>query len=604
MKSEWIICGLLIRLALAAVSISGCSSDMDGLSSYTASRRTNVTFHASVTGMDGSAAEDAGDLLEDVSVFVYHDGKLAASSYSEGQDIPVMRLKSGLAYSIYAVANMGRCTPPEEESVLAGTEHFINGPDALGTGIVPMSAKGRVTVEGSHCRVDIPFVRLAAMTGFALESSVSYEIEYVALLNAPAVCAPFSDSSSADSVFSGRYYAGPDDVKVLGSGGVWYFSILENCLGVLLPDNTDPRQKKPSCLAPDTAGSCPYLEVSLNFQGTLGRRVYRFCLGNDATSDFNVRRNTYTKVTLVLGSGKDEYTWTVDRGKGHMPGVRFIAGGDSGNIVYTDGQGEVVRMKLGSRSWTDVVSSEKGTVLVGNGGNIAYSEDCRTWQLSDHGNIRFSGVDYGLGRYVAVGYNTASRSGNHGYIAVSENGMEWSVEEMPYCTWMDVVYGQGKFVVSGTTTYGHSFSCGRFMCSENCEEWQIIDATCRNYPYLAYGNGLFVAMDFGSCIHSADGVSWSPVEFTGLSGIKGLAYGSGTYVAVGSSGYIAVSQDSRDWTQVSVTGFGLESVSYGNGRFIASGRTGEILHSADGKEWDVFDTGLECRLGCACIIGR
>ena len=142
------------------------------------------------------------------------------------------------------------------------------------------------------------------------------------------------------------------------------------------------------------------------------------------------------------------------------------------------------------------------------------------------------------------------------------------------------------------------------MCSENCEEWQIIDATCRNYPYLAYGNGLFVAMDFGSCIHSADGVSWSPVEFTGLSGIKGLAYGSGTYVAVGSSGCIAVSQDSRDWTQVSVTGFGLESVSYGNGRFIASGRTGEILHSADGKEWDVFDTGLECRLGCACIIGR
>ena len=112
--------------------------------------------------MDGSAAEDAGDLLEDVSVFVYHDGKLAASSYSEGPDIPVMRLKSGLAYSIYAVANMGRCTPPEEESVLAGTEHFINGPDALGTGIVPMSAKGRVTVEGSHCRVDIPFVRLAA----------------------------------------------------------------------------------------------------------------------------------------------------------------------------------------------------------------------------------------------------------------------------------------------------------------------------------------------------------------------------------------------------------------------------------------------------------
>lgn len=60
-----------------------------------------------------------------------------------------------------------------------------------------------------------------------------------------------------------------------------------------------------------------YIEVTANYmrdQSQQGTIKYRFFLGNNATTNFDVQRNHHYKVTLILGGqgGKDEVSWRVE----------------------------------------------------------------------------------------------------------------------------------------------------------------------------------------------------------------------------------------------------------------------------------------------------
>lgn len=56
----------------------------------------------------------------------------------------------------------------------------------------------------------------------------------------------------------------------------------------------------------------------------------------------------------------------------------------------------------------------------------------------------------------------------------------------------------------------------------------------------------------------------------------------GTYVAVGMSGKIWVTEDGGNWIEASVGGENLLAITYGNGRFVAAGDSGRIWWSYDG----------------------
>ena len=75
------------------------------------------------------------------------------------------------------------------------------------------------------------------------------------------------------------------------------------------------------------------------------------------------------------------------------------------------------------------------------------------------------------------------------------------------------------------------------------------------------------------------GTTWTTRILEGDS-LYGVAYGSGTFVAVGRNGTILTSPDGRSWTaRTSGTSNWIEGVSYGNNTFVALGENGTILTS-------------------------
>ena len=110
-----------------------------------------------------------------------------------------------------------------------------------------------------------------------------------------------------------------------------------------------------------------------------------------------------------------------------------------------------------------------------------------------------------------------------------------------------------------------------------------------NLTAVAYGNGTFVAIGdyYGTALTSPDGVTWTQRSMP----IKnryfyGGAFGHGMFVTVGDVGKIMSSPDGINWTaQASGSSANLASVSFLNDQFVAVGSNGAILTSSNGIAW-------------------
>jgi hypothetical protein len=134
---------------------------------------------------------------------------------------------------------------------------------------------------------------------------------------------PFGTDSRAETPSDVSYgdYASSQDLQSINSGGNISFYAYENCQGVLLPDNPHAESKIPLSI-PANEKLCTYLEMTASFSGKYdGVNVssdnvkYRFYLGADNCSDFNVKRNTDINVHLKVTEDRifDE-SWRVDYG--------------------------------------------------------------------------------------------------------------------------------------------------------------------------------------------------------------------------------------------------------------------------------------------------
>jgi hypothetical protein len=116
---------------------------------------------------------------------------------------------------------------------------------------------------------------------------------------------------------------------------------------------------------------------------------------------------------------------------------------------------------------------------------------------------------------------------------------------------------------------------------------------------VAYGNGTFVAVgEDGTILTSPDGEDWkaqiSParVRYQGCSialSLNRITYGNGLFVAVGPAGNVLTSRNGVKWAWVrhpsGTNNWWLSSVFYGNGTFVAVGWLGTVLTSRDGTRW-------------------
>ena len=90
---------------------------------------------------------------------------------------------------------------------------------------------------------------------------------------------------------------------------------------------------------------------------------------------------------------------------------------------------------------------------------------------------------------------------------------------------------------------------------------------------VAYGGGTFVAVgQHGAIVTSRDTVSWNFQSIGQPNDFRGVAWGGSSFVVVGKNGELLSSPDGSTWTRRK-TGIqnSLNAVTYGNGRYVAVG---------------------------------
>ncbi len=284
---------------------------------------------------------------------------------------------------------------------------------------------------------------------------------------------------------------------------------------------------------------------------------------------------------------------------------RFVVVGNS-SIIYTStdgihwdetGSGVTVPIR-------DLVYADGQFVAVGDldgypahcyrdTATILTSPDGLFWKIRpSNTKVNLKGVTYGNGRYVAVGDRLT--------IVTSANGMNWNTVVGPVLNYYlrDVTFGNGTFAAVGGfnfVTGSQIFKISLAVVSVDGEDWAPF------YPgipdqYLngiAYGNGTFVAVGGqGAMTTSPDGFTWTPGNSGTSLTLNGAAFGQNTFVVVGEGGNIFTSPDGFDWTpRASGTTANLHHIAYEYGAFAAVGDDGTILVSYNGIDWSPHTSG-------------
>ncbi len=157
------------------------------------------------------------------------------------------------------------------------------------------------------------------------------------------------------------------------------------------------------------------------------------------------------------------------------------------------------------------------------------------------------------------------------------------------------LHGQEVFVaVGGASSISVSADTGKTWRGGRGAEIGSAGEDAGALFQVAYGNGLFVAVGGGVGIGRAmvtrDGVAWKETRFL-QNRVSGVAFGNGMFMATGADG-LYTSTDGVAWQRVAGQTHErgrLELMAYGEGTFVAVGRCGSWAATRDGGR--TFDNG-------------
>src|SRR5690625_2211739 len=166
-----------------------------------------------------------------------------------------------------------------------------------------------------------------------------------------------------------------------------------------------------------------------------------------------------------------------------------------------------------------------------------------------------------------------------------------------------VAHGNDRFAAVGTN--------GRAIYSSDGIEWEEATAPALDdLQDIVFAEDHFVAVGSnGALIISEDGENWESRNSGVERFLLGVAHGNGRTVAVGGNGALRYSDDLNVWEKGSIFIPGpfssdlpplthrihlttFRSVAFGNGTFAAVGHDGTILRSSDGAEWEISTRNL------------
>lgn len=142
------------------------------------------------------------------------------------------------------------------------------------------------------------------------------------------------------------------------------------------------------------------------------------------------------------------------------------------------------------------------------------------------------------------------------------------------------VFGNGVFVIAGAD--------GVIGRSADGITWTEREGnTDRTLLTAAGGNGIYITAGFnGTIVTSTEGIIWTLRASS--AGVRGMAAGNNTIVAVLTSEDILISIDGVTWmrqTSETASVVGLNAVTFGNNLFVAVGNSGTVITSSNGVSW-------------------
>jgi hypothetical protein len=193
----------------------------------------------------------------------------------------------------------------------------------------------------------------------------------------------------------------------------------------------------------------------------------------------------------------------------------------------------------GSTNWTSIAYGQGTWIAVANGSSAtAYSTNGgQTWAAGGSlpgGGAAWTSIAYGAGKFVAV-----ASSGTQAAYS-TDDGLTWTTATLPSSTnWSSVAFGNNRFVaVSSTSGTAAAYSL-------NGIDWTASTITSAAYLSIAYGQGTFLAVGAGTTASSSpDGVVWTSRTIS-TSNSSSVAFGNinstGKFVTISNSGATNVS---------------------------------------------------------------
>ena len=280
--------------------------------------------------------------VNDFNILYYRDGIFAGARYYAPGDYDLspegvraeFGLLSGYSYSVYVIANMGDLTALPSFPVSESAMRKLSLDAGLAASpALPMAGHANLSAGNN---VSILLHRLVARVNCNITLPEDAQLEEVRLCQAPVICTPFlsgfragegevadGDRFSFDPSSCGRYISGPAGKKgyTLRSEPLYVFENMQGVQG----GNSDPWNKIPS--DGNVRNGATYVLVKALFPD--GAVIYRFYLGADATSDYNLERNkSYTLNISIWDAEASKSTWSmIDlRYSDNWPSDRFYVG--------------------------------------------------------------------------------------------------------------------------------------------------------------------------------------------------------------------------------------------------------------------------------------
>lgn len=256
---------------------------------------------------------------------------------------------------------------------------------------------------------------------------------------------------------------------------------------------------------------------------------------------------------------------------------------DLTGVAYGDGRYAAVGKRGVVWSRTD------GT----NGALYRFFFDEGAWDARGSGITNdLSGIAYGKSRFVAVG-GSYSNGTSHATILTSRDAITWSPSmRLPALTDPEtgkkaypagIVFGGDRFVVLAQG------EAGAAMVSTDGSKWDTVFSPVLNgMRGIGYGNGKFIAVGTGIAM-SDDGFTWTLDESVNNATLYSATGGNGTFIAVGEGGtsVLVKTNGQPDWTNVKLRGapVPLTSIGFGAGHFVACGAAGNVIATRNGVTW-------------------